>query len=233
MKPKKITFWSVRTDLDLPKPFSASRLMPEWYRKMRVLKDHQMTVKRCIPFLDTLAAGYILTLPADMTWDTETGKFLTQSKLVLNSDHYGFQTEDVPLPPEFNPQPHKWNNYWFIKTPPGYSTLFIHPLNRLGDPFYSFAGIVDTDKHPTPINFPFVLRHDFNGTIPAGTPIIQAIPFKRDEWNAKIIDTGKPYNYAKDYEAFSPPFAWYKRNWWTRKVYSQEISSKVTEVDDE
>jgi hypothetical protein len=223
MKRKTIKFKSTMTHLDLPRPYSASRLMPEWYRKMLNYKDHQMTVKRCVPFLDALTAGYILELPADMIWDKESGRFVTQSKIAINSDHYPFQTEDVPLPPEYAPEPHKWNNQWFIQTPPGYSTLFIHPLSRLDLPFYSFSGVVDTDKHPTAINFPFVLRKDFEGVIPAGTPIIQAIPFKRDDWNAKIVDEGESYRYDKDYEAVSPPFGWYKKNWWTRKVYSQDL----------
>jgi len=44
-------------------------------------------------------------------------------------------------------------------------------------------GIVDTDKYNSPVNFPFILNDiKFTGLIPAGTPIAQVIPFKRDSW---------------------------------------------------
>jgi hypothetical protein len=44
--------------------------------------------------------------------------------------------------------------------------------------------VVDTDKYFAPINFPFVLNdYSFEGLIPAGTPMAQVIPFKRESWN--------------------------------------------------
>lgn len=224
-KKRKIQFHSNATHLDLPHPFSASRLMPEWYRKMKGVKNGGMSVKKCVPFLDALTSGYILTLPVDMVWDHDAGHFLSQAKMHLNEDHYANQISDMPIPPRFNPQPHKWINQWHIKTPPGYSTLFIHPLNRMDLPFYSLSGVVDTDKHPLVIHFPFLLEEGFKGVIPAGTPIIQAIPFKRDDWDAKIIDTGHGYYYPKEHETLNPPFGFYKRNWWSRKTYSQEIQN--------
>lgn len=219
-KSKKIKFFSSRTDLEILKPLPTSKVVPEWYRKMPRVVETVQTVKTCVPVLDAFTAGYVIPLSATVGWDENSKRFLSQAKFEINSDHYASQTQDVVIPEEFDPQPHKWINYWFIKTPPGYSTLFIHPMNRQDLPFYSFSGIVDTDKHPLIINFPFVWRKDFKGVVPAGTPIIQAIPFKRDEWSSEVIDTGKPYSYAKEYEATLPPFAWYKRKSWTRKRYS-------------
>ena len=80
----------------------------------------------------------------------------------------------------------KWNNTWGITTPPGYSCLFISPLHR-ETPIIALPGIVDTDTYSAPVNFPFVLRDPkMDGLIPAGTPIIQVIPFKRDSWSMEI-----------------------------------------------
>lgn len=224
-KVKRVKFHSVVPDLDIPRPMSASRLTPEWYRKMKRVKQGGMSVKTCVPFLDSITSGYILTLPVDMVWDHDAGHFLSQSKLSLNEDHYPDQISDMPMPSRLDPRPHKWMNQWHIKTPPGYSTLFVHPLNRLDLPFYSLSGIVDTDRHPLVVNFPFLLEKDFKGVIPAGTPIIQAIPFKRDDWVASYQDTGEAYYYPKEHEGLNPPFGHYKRNWWTRKTYSQESTN--------
>jgi len=84
--------------------------------------------------------------------------------------------------------------------------LFIHPVNRTELPFHSLTGLVDTDKHPIIINFPFFIKAGFVGTIPAGTPLIQAIPIKRDGWQMKMKDEDKAHSYLKQYEVTNPPF---------------------------
>ena len=81
-------------------------------------------------------------------------------------------------------------NPWTIKTPPGYSCLFVPPLNNCDDRFDIIPGIVDTDCWDIEINFPFVFNGDKYETletvITRGTPYVQVIPFKRDSWEMKI-----------------------------------------------
>lgn len=219
MMVKKVTFHSEAPDFEIPKPIPASKSVPKWYRKMPGVIDSVMTVKKCVPFLDAMTSGYIVTLSADVTWNKENKEFDSDSVVSLTSLHSDSQVEHVEISKEYDPRPHKWNSQWFIKTPRGYSTLFVHPLNRLDLPFYAFSGVVDTDRNPTTVNFPFVLKKDFEGTIKAGTPIIQAIPFKRDKWSANIIDEGEGYFYPYSYRVEQPPFGYYKRNFWTRKEF--------------
>jgi hypothetical protein len=216
---KNITFHSERTDLDILRPAPASRFVPDWYRTMPGVMDGVETVKKCIPVLDSLTLGYMIPLTADVMYEPESKQILSNASFKINSDHMAVQTQDVVVPEEFDPQPHKWINSWHIKTPKGYSTLFIHPLNRLDLPFHSFSGVVDTDKHPIIINFPFVIRKDFSGIIPAGTPMIQAIPFKRDTWDSKVIDEKDSYFYEFANANQDAPLAWYKRNVWNKKTY--------------
>jgi hypothetical protein len=220
LRSKTITFHSQHPEFEISKPIPASRMVPGWYRTMPGVKDGTETLKKCIPVLDALTSGYIFTLTADVWYNNESKEIISNSALKINSDHLSVQTENVVLPDEFDPQPHKWINYWHIKTPKGYSTLFIHPLDREDLPFKSFTGIVDTDKHPLVINFPFFMRKDFDGKIPAGTPIIQAIPFKRDSWDSKIIDDPtKPYVFLEEHKHLDAPLAYYKRNSWIKKVF--------------
>jgi len=217
---KKIKFISCMPEIDIPHPYPASKLVPEWYRRLPGASNKVETVKKCIPILDALTSGYMITLPVDVHFNQEEKSFWYDSPFQINSDHYVSQTQGVDIGKEFDEQPHKWINQWLIETPKGYSCLFIHPLNRMDLPFRSFTGIVDTDKHPIAINFPFVMKKDFSGVIPAGTPIIQIIPFKRDDWSMDVIDDRPFKEHPEAHEVENPPFNWYKRKWWTRKVYS-------------
>jgi hypothetical protein len=80
----------------------------------------------------------------------------------------------------------KWINPWSIKTEPGYSVLFTQPMHR-ESPFTILDGIVDTDTYTAPVNFPFVLNDwAFEGLIPAGTPMAQVIPFRRESWKMEF-----------------------------------------------
>ena len=217
---KKIKFQTASADFDIPKPMPASRAVPEWYRKMDGTQEKVHSVKRCVPFLDALTAGYVITLPVDVEWDADLKQFKApRSSVEVLSRHHDSQINGVDISAEYVPIPWKWINHWFIKTPKGYSCLFVHPLNRTDLPFYSLTGVVDTDKHPVITNFPFVVKEGFSGVIPAGTPLIQVIPFKRDDWEADI-DDAHSYYYPKSYEVEMPPYAWYKRKWWSRKRYS-------------
>ena len=219
VKEKTIVFHSDSPHLDIARPKPATRFTPEWFRKMPGVIDGIETVKKCVPFLDAIGSGYVIELAADVYFDKTKQDFISTSKAEIVSKHYADQIRDFPTPDGFSSQPRKWINHWKVQTPKGYSTLFIHPINSPSLPFYCLTGIVDTDTHPVIVNFPFLLREDFEGLIPAGTPIIQLIPFKRDDWNSKIIDDKEIEFPERLYEFTSPPFSWYKRNFWQKKLY--------------
>jgi hypothetical protein len=215
--PKKVKFHSVYPQFDVPKPGPSYKVVPSWYREMEGVEGTKMTIKKCVPFLDALTSGYTISLAAD-TQFTADG-FVNLSKADTVSLHHPDQISGVPIPPEYSTQPYKWENFFIMSTPKGYSTMFVHPMNRLDLPFFSLSGIVDTDKHPVPVNFPFLIRKDFRGVVPAGTPIIQAIPFKRDSWEAKVDDTS-PVDLPVDIHLMhNPPFGYYKKHWWSKKTY--------------
>ena len=221
MKSKKIEFRPRSPKFDVVEPKPSSLYIPDWYKKTPQVAENNMTAKKCVPIVDALSAGYMIPLPADVHWDeTRNGKkWETDSKIEIVSQHYKSQTEMFEINQSFDSQSYKWVNHWHIKTPKGYGTLFVHPLNRSDLPFYSFSGFVDTDRHPLIVNFPFIIQKDFIGTIPAGTPMIQAIPIKRSDWEMSIKDKDKPHLYVKEYEVMNPPFGWYKRNYWAKKKY--------------
>lgn len=220
---KLIEFRSEHPELPIPEPKPASLFIPTWYKKTPIVEEKVLTAKRCVPIIDALSSGYIISTPVDVYWD-ETDKenkkpYTYDLKYELISMHSSSQTQNFDIDESFDPQPWKWINSFHIKLPKGYSALFTHPVNRTDLPFYSFSGVVDADKHPLIINFPFVIKAGFKGVIPAGTPMIQVIPFKREPWISTIKDKNKPYHYAKSYEVLNPPMGWYKRKFWSKKIY--------------
>lgn len=219
-KKRKIIFKPRSPQFDILEPKPSSTHIPQWYKDTPAVNEKILTAKRCVPMLDALSAGYIISLAEDVYWDEDSeNKYHVDSKVELVSRHMPIQTSNFDIGDSYETQPYKWINQFFIETPKGYSTLFVHPLNRLDLPFYSFTGFVDTDNHPLIVNFPFLIKKGFKGVIPKGTPLIQAIPIKREDWNSSMKDTDKPHLYVKEYEVLNPPFGWYKRKWWTKKRY--------------
>jgi hypothetical protein len=67
--------------------------------------------------------------------------------------------------------------------------MFTAPVHR-DSVFTILDGVVDTDTYTAPVNFPFVLNDiKFEGMIPAGTPMAQVVPFKRETWEMSIGDS--------------------------------------------
>jgi hypothetical protein len=108
---------------------------------------------------------------------------------------------------------------WTIKTPPGYSCLVTHPFGYNNLPFHSFSGIVDSDRFHADINTPFTLKKNFSGVIPKGTPMMQIIPFKRENWESKILK-GTPFEVEKNYTILMTKFhSGYKKFFRDKKTY--------------
>jgi hypothetical protein len=215
---KKISFKSVHPDLEISHPGPSSRFIPEWYRTSKSFVDGTETLKKCVPFLDSMTTGYTLTLASDIFFNKGVAQDISVTGVVQT--HSDNQIGDLKIPTEYYKTVYKWINSFILKTPKGYSTLFIHPANRIDLPFYSFSGLVDTDKFPIEVNFPFLIKKDFVGIIPAGTPIAQAILIKREDWESSIDDSSSYNQPAFVHTMHNPPFNFYKRKFWTRKKYS-------------
>ena len=97
-------------------------------------------------------------------------------------------TIELPVPNNCHPIHYGWRMNWYYETPPGYSVLITHPMNRFDLPFYTMSGIVESDIWGLPVFTAFFLQKDFIGVIPKGTPIFQIIPFKRDDWEREVSD---------------------------------------------
>lgn len=202
--------------------------MPNWYKKTEsyvtgkkeVFEDSiNETIKKCIPVFDAITTGYILYTQVDIDVSEKNGMpyYHWPSQDAINFH----PIQQAPLHPLQNGYPYpKWNNPYAIITPPGYSILCVPPLHR-DSVFEVLPGIVDTDTYITPINFPFILKDpNWTGIIPAGTPMAQIIPFKRQSFkmkmgNQKDVDKSL-YNLIR---LKTKIFNRYKTLFWQRKEY--------------
>lgn len=224
---KKIIFCATNEGmLDIwPHPKPASRVIPEEYKKLQRHTDndlHKPTVKTCMPFLDSLQMGYIIPFDQDYVVDPIENDF---SITPANREHndFGFHNE-TQLPKEWKEttgkNAGKFHNKWLIKTPPGYSCLFIKPMNRLEPRFEIIAGVVDTDTYVNTINFPFILhKRDKQFLIKKGEPMVQVIPFKRQSWK---MWAGFYYEKAHNKVLNLLGSEWvdrYKKMFWNKKNY--------------
>lgn len=188
---------------DIYSPIPAGQMIPSWYKETesyiggsKVTDGNgstTATIKRCMPVFDVMNSGYYLV--------THTDLFIKQIAQDLNSPDKKSAWFEWPSfnPISFHPPKQaelhpestgssipKWINPWGIKTPDGYSCLFIPPVHR-ENIFVALPGVVDTDTYTPPVNIIFTLKDlSFEGLVPAGTPIVQVIPFKRDEWSMRI-----------------------------------------------
>lgn len=233
----EITFICINAnDPSIPEPIPAVKKIPEWYKKIpRYVSGEKKpnaggttsgTIKTCMPVLDAMTAGYLILSPADIYISRKPeGTYYDWANHDAVTFHFpnqttGYPKSDVKLKDERAP---KFTNYWVVKTPKGYSSLFVPPFHH-DLPFSILPGVVDTDTYFNAINFPFMPDPGFEGLIPKGTPIAQVIPFKRESWS---MSTGLLKDSTKLQKLFlkvrgilaSEFFDKYKKYYWAKKEY--------------
>jgi hypothetical protein len=227
---KKIKFLDLTaTGFDSPKP--ALSLIPDWYKKQKSYSkfngknppnggDTVATVKKCIPVFDVMTNGYIISTIMDIYVKEENGEKVVHTAIDPNyvGHHNIKQFEEYPTKDKILL---KINNYWGIKTPSGYSCLFIPPAHR-ENIINILPAIVDTDLYHAGVAFVFTFTDpNFVGYIPAGTPIAQVIPFKREDWTSSFSYSQEDILIARQQESRLRSFFYegYKRLFWNKKTF--------------
>jgi hypothetical protein len=215
-------------------PLPSVRFIPSWYKKIPQYVNNEkklkfplnqnglnLTLKKCVPFLDAMTYGYMCYLEDDIYVEQINGepfiRWRTNGELV--SWHHFDQSVGVPIPSEYHGVFGKWGNDWGIKVPNGYSVLFSHPSNRIDLPFYTLSGLVNVDDYNVPVQFPFLLKKDFEGFIYSKTPVCQLFMIKNDSWKSNV----KNYNKKRTFiihKMFRTTFVnSYKKNFWKKQSY--------------
>jgi hypothetical protein len=224
---------SEHAEIIVPVPKPAKNIIPNWYKDIKGsndikfrddgANDSEAGIKRCMPFFDGLTSGYIQESWTDI-----------YIKRVGDNIQYSFpqgptiiELRDSPsihIPDQYYNLEFVWKMQWLPKMPKGWSMFFTSPNNRIDLPFRSFDGIIDSDNYyncgSDGGNYPFLINKGFEGLIPAGTPMYQMIPIKRESWTSSHTE----YNFKKSAKALSLVkrhiFSGYKKECWNRKDYA-------------
>ncbi len=238
---KKITFtaknpygWEV-----YPKPFPASKALPQWWKdespyfktpmnpsgKALILENgsSNTTFRMCTPMRDALSGGYIIPLFSDVVVaQTGGGPRITwRTKGTAVFQQHGDTALKVEAPAGYDAHVFKYINTWIPKTPPGYSVLVTAPFGYRNLPFHAVPAIVDADKSQLELIPPMWVKSGFEGVVEKGTPMVQIIPFKRDNWEAefKYFKEGE-YNIIEERTFNTTIVNHYIKNVWSKKEFN-------------
>jgi hypothetical protein len=230
--------WLSSESHSAPKPII--KTIPDWYRKAdRFAKDPETgeylveydggkvsTWKACPAIFDIMGSGYSLNTPCDI----EIIKGANRLEVKMSNVKYeGFVTLRSEMPQFEHPKGYRkdhfaWNSDWNIKLPDGYSMLYTQPFNRFELPFFTTSGIIDNDKVNHSGSLPFFIAEGFEGVIPARTPYVQLLPFKRENWQSEHIEQNSMAEILKHKHEISNKYrkrdgGVYKNDVWEMRKY--------------
>lgn len=229
---KKIQF--VTTEMEIQEklncPVPAKKHVADWYKKANnfiggnmEVRDYGLNkdIKLCAPFLDVMTSGYIVELICDVVVEKFDGsvKFTfteTPAPIAMRDKK---MASTLPRPAGHDRDMYAWAMPYGPLTPPGYSALITHPFNRFDLPFTTTSGIVESDNYSMPGEVPFFFKSEFEGIIPAGTPIVQIIPFKRDSWVSEKRPFDSKFNLQQLYSIRRNLYGAYKKLHWVKKSF--------------
>lgn len=212
-------------------PVTAKKLIPDWYKKAPTFDVNKpefvgtgkevknLGLKRCMPFLDATTAGYIQTTWCDMYVEDKNGELIVRS--ASGPDLFiAREVTNVNVGEGYYNIEFAWKMPWMPELPKGFSGVITHPMNRLDLPFHTLSGFIDFDvfSHTPGGNISFFIKKGFTGLIPAGTPMFQILPVKRETWHSASMpfteELQKKYNLS-----FKKFWGFYKDNFWIKKEY--------------
>lgn len=225
---------SKKHELVVPPPKPAEGFLPDWYKEMKMFapdnkprimgtRASNFTVKACGPFFDALTAGYIQETWCDIWIESNTASGEPSFSYAMEPRPLSTRPKtSVPIDTEwFYDVEFTWHQPWVPKTPNGWSVLVTSPLNYFNLPFVSTTGVIDSDvfHHAFGGNHPFYIRKGFSGLIPAGTPMFQFIPIKRDSWNSVASKHDEDRHSILESKIYQNFFGGYRKHFQKKKHY--------------
>ena len=199
-------------------------------RETRALEIHKIpSWKSCPAMLDVFSSGYYLFTPTDITFK--------ENLQIEYDDQWGNGgggwkfcsprgVEDgMPHPEGYSSNTFAWVPNWKMEVDKDYTVLLTHPININDLPFKTISGFIDASNILMGTgNISFYIKENWTGTIPAGTPYAQVIPFKNDSWSSEIVNYTNEQIQENAQNTFDkyligPGLTRYKQTDWLKKHY--------------
>jgi hypothetical protein len=214
--PIKVEFYtSIKGLADTPDlhPRATKSFTPDWFKQIPSQKslnnsesvfNETKTVKICPSFPDYFSQGYVIPMWADTTLKYQTDIDTWEYRCgQLGDSPYKIEVHGHPQYLDYAPSSNflgkksdfmfKFISPWELKTPEGYSVLQLPMFYHFDDNFSVLPGIIDTDIHHT-INQQVTYHGDGSEIfIKKGTPLVQYIPFKRDQYELVVKEMDQEY----------------------------------------
>ncbi len=250
MKNKIIEFYTMdRYENLIPEPYPSYKKIPSWFSNTEIIKkkskcpfrflngnnltiDKKTNISGCPGVVDFLSTGYIIPSWNNFAFRNDGGR------LYVNWEHHlddkynlheseeqvsGFSDNEKPKYDGFS----KLDTPWFVKTSPGVSIMYTHPLWHREKRFTTVTGIMHTDKTPMPLKWFFEWNTDINDNmyssdipreqiVTIGTPLVLIIPFIRDTFVSKV-------NYLQEREMniIKHKTSIYTHDWMNNSLYNK------------
>ena len=172
--------------------------------------------------MDSFTSGYTIPLIVDIAVrQTPGGPVVSwnDGNLEVVSLRESGTNQLLPVPAGHAPLHFVWKTQHVYEIPKGYSAIATHPLNRFDLPFTTLSGIIDDFVVP-PGNVPVFFSNTFEGVIPAGTPILQVIPFKQESWTNQTDEKLLQQARLNNFYSMRAAYGWYKKNIWKKKTFN-------------
>jgi hypothetical protein len=257
-KNDKIVFWTENEILKNIYPIvPAYKLMPDWFKSLdtHVVGQNKIkasTVKRCPGIIKYLAQGYIIRSWCDVvittdvkhnnvnyrytdtdptTGRTDVFKYVGVGHPISMMSPIAFGTPSA-LPNNYLQNVLKWALGWHAWMPKGYDLWYAPPQYHFNPNFTTCTGILDT-RITEQLNVQ-MFWHPTEETvvIPAGTPLAQIIPIKREKLDFEIEYDKDKFHTNRLKEKFTK--YWFKfsdkLNFMNYKYFNDEIDDNKREI---
>lgn len=240
----KIYFQKLHPELCdfIKKPAPAISATPSWWKlgEKHILNEsspfanrENATMRSCPAINDAFNFGYTIFTPIDLFinskdkddifWSASIDSKYLEPQSNIEEPFISFISgENISLyqrSEEYHKIIGKMNTFWGIKTDPGYSIWITNPINNTNLPFKILDSVVDSDKLPTVSPYSFLIKNNFEGIIKAGTPFLQVIPFRRENFVSEITERNIQEEKNIFFKLNSTFSNSYKKYFWTRKKF--------------
>lgn len=190
-KEPTISFKSIRGNFAIQSPVIMARdYKPDWLRNQQGKSKFQS----CPGMVDYFGAGYLILAHVDIhiRANSEGVSIKLESLAPLAKEieqalpfDFGMVAGMAPIDKDVAKFAGKITLPWSIVAKKGFSGYAVPAVmhSNFLDKLFVYPGVVDYDRFHT-VNFVFSPIEDCDIVIPAGTPLLQIIPFKREDITA-------------------------------------------------